>query len=309
MQLNQLIYFTEVVNAKSISKAAQKLHVSQPSLSTTIKNMEEELGQPLFKRTKYGVIPTTFGLTVYNDFIEFKKKMDCWYSPKNTLSSCSNGSIHLSVMPSASQYFWENIIFPFNEQYSNIKFYLYNTFPQTLLSDLENGQTNIAVLSLPTYIEEQMLNFIAQKGWHYKHIFTDERVLCISCDHPLAQKDRLSLKDLKQLSLVYYSVQGDVISKEYEKYFDSSYRVASYNDVFHFIRLNKAVFLPCNELSQFENYRQQGIFKIFSIPVTDISNQVPIYAVSTDTLSTCEQFFYDYLLNFWAEKTSSSHKE
>ena len=154
-----------------------------------------------------------------------------------------------------------------------------------------------------------MLNFIAQKGWHYKHIFTDERVLCISCDHPLAQKDRLSLKDLKQLSLVYYSVQGDVISKEYEKYFDSSYRVASYNDVFHFIRLNKAVFLPCNELSQFENYRQQGIFKIFSIPVTDISNQVPIYAVSTDTLSTCEQFFYDYLLNFWAEKTSSSHKE
>ena len=301
MQLNQLIYFTEVVNSKSISKAAQKLHVSQPSLSTTIKNMENELGQILFKRTKYGVIPTEFGLVVYNDFMEFKKKMDSWYSQKNTLGRL-NASIHLSIMPSASQYFWENIIFPFNELYPNIKFYLYDIFPQTLLSDLENGQPNIAVLSIPVYIEEHLLNLVEQKNWHYKHIFTDERVLCISCDHPLAQKNSLTLEDLKQLSLVYYSISGDVISKEYEKYFASSYRVASYNDIFHFIRLNKAVFLPCNELSQFENYRQQGIFKIFSIPVTDITNTVPIYAIATNTLSECEQFFYNYLLTFFHKK-------
>ena len=48
----------EVVNAGTISAAAQNLHVSQPALSKTIKNLETELGQSLLKRTNHGVCPT-----------------------------------------------------------------------------------------------------------------------------------------------------------------------------------------------------------------------------------------------------------
>ena len=76
MQLNQLYYFSEVVNMGSISKAANNLHISQPSLSTTIKNLETEFEQPLFKRTKHGVIPTEFGQRVYDDYMKIKHIID-----------------------------------------------------------------------------------------------------------------------------------------------------------------------------------------------------------------------------------------
>ncbi len=299
MQLNQLIYFLEVVEARSISKAAQKLHISQPSLSITIKNLEEELGQPLFKRTKYGVIPTELGLTVYSDFLAFKKNMDQWYCQKSEPSQCTTGSIHLSVMPSASQYFFENLIFPFNEIYPNIKFYLYNVFPQTLVDNLENSASNIAVLSIPANLREQILEHIDKKGWRYNHILTDERVLCIGSTHPLAQKDSLDLEDLKTLSLVYHSVKNDVISKMYEKYFASSYRVASYGDILSFMKQNKAVFLPSRKVSALDEEVNNGTFKFFKIPVTEINNEVYIYAISNNSLSSCEENFYTYLLDYF----------
>lgn len=299
MQLNHLVYFLEVVNERSISKAAHKLHISQPSLSITIKNIEHELGQPLLKRTKYGVIPTAFGLQVFNDFNEFKQKMDAWYPQKNISNLPLNGSVYFNVMPSASDFFYKNIIFPFNEMHPDVKFYQSNAFLHSIINDLSNTPSNIAILSISKNLESQTLALVAKQGWHYKHIFTDKRVLAISTKHPFSDKELLQQPDLKELALVYYSYQNDTISEQYVDYFSTSYRVGSYNDILMFLLQGKAVWLPLQYISNLKHYVTKGLLKFYPIPVSSISDEVPVYVIFTNTLGKSEQAFLDYLIQYF----------
>ena len=299
MQLNQLYYFSEVVNMGSISKAANNLHISQPSLSTTIKNLETEFEQPLFKRTKHGVIPTEFGQRVYDDYMKIKHIIDGWYPKKESIKEECAGTININVMPSASKYFYEKLAFPFIKQHSNIQFFVSNAFLQTIFQDLGNSPSNIALLSISKNLEKETLTAIKQKGWHYHRIFSDKRVLCISTDHPLSKKSSLSKKDLKDLSLVYYSLKNDTISNMYLRYFKTAYHVASYNDVLMFMLQGKAVFLPLFHLSYLENYVNSGKLKIFDIPIQEITDEVPIYIITTDSITYCEQAFIDYVIQYF----------
>lgn len=299
MQLNHLLYFSEVVHEGSISRAAKKLHISQPSLSTTIKNLEQELEQPLLKRTKHGVLPTEFGMRVFEDFAAFKEKMDKWYPSHDISEKTLNGTIHLNVMPSASEYFYKNLIFPFTELHPEVSFCLSNAFLQTIFSELENSESNIAVLSIQKTLEQKLLDKVKQHGWHCQHIFTDKRILAISSSHPLAKKQSLTTNDLKQLSIVYYSQKNDTISSMYEKYFKAPYRVGSYNDVLMFILHGKAIFLPLQHLSDLKHYEDRGQMRFYSIPVDDISDEIPIYVIYTDHLDDNEQVFLQYLINYF----------
>lgn len=64
MNTQQIQYLLEICETKSMSKAAAKLYVSQPNLSNSIHALENELGFPIFKRTKYGMLPTDNGMLV-----------------------------------------------------------------------------------------------------------------------------------------------------------------------------------------------------------------------------------------------------
>ena len=63
MTLSQLKYVVEVVSCGTISKAAEKLYLAQPSLTAAIKDLEAELGITIFKRTNKGVVLTATGST------------------------------------------------------------------------------------------------------------------------------------------------------------------------------------------------------------------------------------------------------
>ena len=65
MELRQLRYFTEIVDAGSVTRASQSLHVAQPALSLQISRLEDELGKKLLMRSVRGVTPTQAGAAVY----------------------------------------------------------------------------------------------------------------------------------------------------------------------------------------------------------------------------------------------------
>lgn len=102
MQLDWLLYYIEVVNAGTISAAAQKLHISQPALSKTIKNLETELGQSLLKRTNHGVYLTAFGQKVFQDFLQIQEIMQGWYQKQTTCEP--EGELHICCIACASNY-------------------------------------------------------------------------------------------------------------------------------------------------------------------------------------------------------------
>lgn len=229
MQLDWLVYFSEIVKAGTISAAAENLHISQPALSKTIKNLESELGQLLLKRTNHGVYPTTLGERVYTDFIAIQNTMQSWYSQKSELDP--EGQIHICSIACASNYILNNIIAPFRQQYPKIDIVLHDLRVQTVIHTLKNTPANIAITSLPLLPNNKIISQAESLNWPVYHLFTDERQLLIGASHPMAEKDFLSLDDLKQLSLAYYSTEQDVISIIYEPYFASSYKVATRENI------------------------------------------------------------------------------
>ena len=84
MRLEQLQYFVQIVENRSFNKAAQKLFVTQPALTSSMNQLEEELGVRLLVRTKRGVSPTAYGSRIYEDckdiIDDLNRKISVWKS-------------------------------------------------------------------------------------------------------------------------------------------------------------------------------------------------------------------------------------
>ena len=102
MRLEDMRYFVEIVNARSINQASKTLFVAQPALSRAIAALEKELGFPLLKRSKHGITPTKEGMIVYKDCISLlqlysdctRKWQDIAYAATETISQ-----IRIAALP------------------------------------------------------------------------------------------------------------------------------------------------------------------------------------------------------------------
>lgn len=297
MQLDWLFYYIEVVNAGTISAAAQNLHVSQPALSKTIKNLETELGQSLLKRTNHGIYPTAFGQKVFEDFLQIQETMQSWYQQQPTCEP--EGEIHICCIACASNYMLNHIIKPFCKLYPKIEIILHDLRVQTVIYTLKNTPANLAITSLPS--NNKISTQAKALEWEIYRLFTDERRLLIGTSHPLAQKESLSLEDLKTLSLAYYSTELDISSAVYEPYFASSYKVATRENIMELVIDNAAVFLPVFNLMKNDFYVTKQLVKSYPLPIQEINSQVPIVMISTNQLSSCEILFRDTVLQHFAK--------
>lgn len=297
MQLDWLLYYIEVVNAGTISAAAQKLHISQPALSKTIKNLETELGQSLLKRTNHGVYLTAFGQKVFQDFLQIQEIMQGWYQKQTTCEP--EGELHICCIACASNYILNHIIKPFCKLYPKIEIILHDLRVQTVIHTLKNTPANLAITSLPT--NNKISAQAEALEWKIYHLFTDERRLLIGASHPLAQKESLSVEDLKTLPLAYYSTESDISSAIYEPYFASSYKVATRENIMELVIDNAAVFLPVFNLMKNDFYITKQLVKSYPLPIQQINSKVPIAMITTNQLSSCEILLRNALLQHFAE--------
>lgn len=300
MQLDWLIYFSECVDAGTISAASQKLHISQPALSKTIKKLESELGQPLLKRTKQGVYPTAFGQKVYQEFQQMQSVMQSWYTHDQIIEPV--GTIHICCIACASNYLYHNVITPFKTKYPKVDVILHDLRVQNVIQTLKTSPSNIAVTSLPS-MHNNLIKQANLLHWNIHHLFTDERRILIGATHPLAAKDTLTLEDLKTLTLAYYSTEKDVISTIYEPYFASSYKVATRENIMDLVINNAAAFVPIFNLMQNEFYITKNLVKSYPLPLDTVNTQVPIVAITPDSLSFLENLFLNALLEHFSNST------
>ncbi|MBR5319744.1 MAG: LysR family transcriptional regulator [Peptococcaceae bacterium] len=301
MQLDWLNYFIEIIHAGTISAAAQNLHISQPALSKTIKKLENELGQPLLKRTNHGIYPTSLGQKVYNEFQQIQQTMQGWYIQPQMPEP--EGQVHVCCIACASNYVLNEIITPFRQQYPKVDIVLHDLRVQTVIHSLKNTPANIAITSLPTEPNNKLLLQAEALGWMIYHLFTDERRILVGTSHPLANKESLTLLDLKSLPLAYYSTEQDLTSTIYEPYFSHSYKVATRENIMELVINNTAAFMPIFNLMKNDFYVKQRLVKSFTIPIPEIDSRVPVVAITTDSLTSCECLFRDALLHHFSEKS------
>ncbi len=184
MNLYHLRYFITLAHLEHYTKAAEKLNITQPSLSSAISSLEKELGVSLFEKDGRNVVLTKHGKMFFGAVEESLKILD---SNIKTLKSISNGNgiIDLAFLRTLGSDFVPNIASSFLQTHpeKEIKFHFHTGVTTDIIQGLKDGKYDITICSMIK--EEYNIEFIP--------IAKQELVLIVPTDHPLANKDTIDL--------------------------------------------------------------------------------------------------------------------
>ncbi len=192
MTLQMLRCFVAVADTHNFAQAASQLFLTQPAVTHELQALEAEAGVSLFDRTKRPAQLTPAGISLYNDARDIlyrislsEEHMRDFSTFSDTLYIGCNNTVHLPLLPDI-----------FHEYYVQFPDINLNTVDLTAVE-----QTNI--LSEPldiAFLTKDLAD--RQKGARYTHLYSG----CFECilpeDHPLADKDRISFKDLKGENII-----------------------------------------------------------------------------------------------------------
>lgn len=188
LEIQQLQYFKAVAAMQHMTNAAEKLNISQPALSKSIANMEQQLGVELFDRQGRSIVLNRYGLHFLEsvDIIlaEYSKVLEEFAEiTKPGFGEVSFGFIHtlgMKVVP--------ELMAKASQQYPNMQFTLTQSTSLRLLNLLEAGDID---LCLSQKIESKILNI------HWTELWTEELFVIVPENHRLAAKDYIKLVDIK----------------------------------------------------------------------------------------------------------------
>lgn len=195
MDFRQLKYFLEIVKYKSITKASESLHISQPALSKMIKGLEDELGIPLIVRTNKTSDITDAGLVVMEYAQKVLLLMDEMADTINDMTNLSRGQIHIGLPPIIGSLFFPKVLAKFHLKYPNVQINITEYGAARVVKSVEEGEFELGVAVLP--IEEQHFDFYP--------IVEEEMKLLVHHEHPLAIREIVELHELKDEEFIFYS--------------------------------------------------------------------------------------------------------
>ena len=140
--------FYVVANNGNITKASEELNISQPAISKSIKNLEEQLGGTLFVRTKRGVILTEEGKEFYKYIKQAIEYINNAESKFTDLINLETGSIRIGISTTLTKEFLLPYIEEFHEKYPKIDIQIDTNVSTELLYKLRNGLLDIVILHM-----------------------------------------------------------------------------------------------------------------------------------------------------------------
>ena len=165
MNINFELYrvFYTVANTGNITKAAEELMISQPAISKSIKNLEEQLGGQLFIRTKRGVILTDEGKEFYN---YISRAMEYIYNAENKFKDLINlniGTIKIGVSTTLTKEFLTPYLEIFHSKYPKIDIQIVTNLSSELIPKLKNGLIDVIILNVVDEVIDKDINIISCK--------------------------------------------------------------------------------------------------------------------------------------------------
>jgi len=178
MNTRELEYILAIAKESSISKAAEKLFVTQPALSLYLARLEGQLGTPLFSRTSGGLVLTFAGerylhmcQKVLKDYRDFEQEL-C------DISALHMGRLKVGASAHIGSYVLPEVIPVFKEKYPNIELSISEGSSKTLEQMLNNNEIDVALMHLPLKDIET----------NYAEIAKERYVMAFSKGHPLGAK-------------------------------------------------------------------------------------------------------------------------
>ena len=187
MEIKNLRYFLAVAREENMSKAAEQLHVSQPTLSKTLKSLEEELGKKLFVRHSFSISLTDEGMLLRDraqDLVAMSDKIEQEFS---SLDDITGGDIYFGLAESYQIRYLAREIYKLKEKYPNFTYHITSGDTEQVTEKLDKGILDFAVLcETPDSNKYEYVKFPEADVWG----------AIISSSHPLAKKKSIHVSDL-----------------------------------------------------------------------------------------------------------------
>ena len=192
MEIRTLRYFLAVAREENMSRAAETLHVTQPTLSKQLKSLEDELGKKLFTRHSFSIKLTDEGILLRNraeDLVAMADKIEQEFV---SLDDITGGELYLGLAESYQIKYLARAIKEFKENYPTLRYHITSGDTEQIADKLDKGLLDFLVLAeLPDSRKYEYLAFPESDVWG----------LIIPIDDPLAKKKKISVSDLKGLPL------------------------------------------------------------------------------------------------------------
>ena len=147
MEIRTLRYFLAVAREENMTRAAEILHVTQPTLSKALKSLEEELGKKLFVRQSFSIRLTEEGVLLRNraeDLISMADKIEQEFI---SLDDISGGELYLGLAESYQIRFLARVIKDFKTRYPNLHYHITSGDTEQVADKLDNGLLDFLVLA------------------------------------------------------------------------------------------------------------------------------------------------------------------
>ena len=193
MEIRVLKYFLAVAREGSITGAANSLHLTQPTLTRQLQDLEKELKQKLLVRGKHKVTLTPEGMILRKRAEEIVDMVEKTEAEFLSLNETISGDIYIGGGESDCMKHIAGIIKEIQEDYPQIKFHIFSGNAEDVTEKLDKGLLDFGVLIQPVDLSKYDNMPLPDK---------DVWGVIMRKDSPLAQKDYIELDDLKNLPLI-----------------------------------------------------------------------------------------------------------
>jgi DNA-binding transcriptional LysR family regulator len=196
-----LRYFIEVSRHLNFSRAAESLHISQPTLSEHITSLEKQIGVKLFNRSTRKVYFTDVGFYLYKELSDDFSNIDSTLNLLIKNKKIPNPIIKIATVPSAANIIIPRLLKKLLKSFSDANFYLQETDSKQAIKLIMNNQFSLAFIRTPINKNFSKLNYIEFAKYPLK--------LIVSVHHPLSSKKSVHISELKNEMFIHFDDNDD----------------------------------------------------------------------------------------------------
>ena len=214
MTILQLKYVIVIDEECSMRKAADRLYVSQPGLSSAVRDLEKEIGIQIFERVHNGVVTTSAGasfIAYARHAVEQFEKIEDRYI---------NGAVQKETFSVSMQHYTiaVNAFIDTVKEYDlpEYQFSIRETQTGEVIDDVKNMKSEVGVIALSDFNKNTFKKIFADASLEFHELFTRDTYVYLSKHHPLAGRSELSLEELQEYPCMVFD-QGDNTSFYYRE--------------------------------------------------------------------------------------------
>ena len=230
MEIRVLRYFLAIAREGSITNAANFLHVTQPTLSRQIRDLEEELGQKLFTRGSHNMTLTAEGMILRKRAEEIISMVDKTEAEFNSMENVIGGDIYIGGGETEAIRLVAEIAQDIRKDYPGIHYHLYSGNAENVTERLDKGLLDFGILIQPTDLTKyHSISMPVKDVWGV--------IMPKNC--ALAKKESIAREDLSGLPLIcsQQAIRRTSADNEFQNWFGKDFNklniIATYNLVFN----------------------------------------------------------------------------